>query len=148
MLLRCYLCFIDKGSASCYKHLPTVGYRFKILPESGSMHPRSLKLSSLTLGKVLSDTSLINIFIDSPHCEALEFATQGLARATSHRVLSPRAAPGEPTTPRYSVPFFQNISLDARLTDIVLDCMCMVLAYLSSLISYFNTYSSTRNFET
>ncbi|KAG6824961.1 hypothetical protein H0H92_005294 [Tricholoma furcatifolium] len=52
---------------------------------------------------------------------ALEFATQGLARATSHRVLSPRAGPGEPTTPRYSVPFFQNISLDARLTDSILE---------------------------
>ncbi|GLB44964.1 putative iron ascorbate-dependent oxidoreductase family protein [Lyophyllum shimeji] len=51
--------------------------------------------------------------------KALEFVTQGLARATSHRVLSPRATPGEPepTTPRYSVPFFQNISLDVRLAE-------------------------------
>ncbi|KAG6860048.1 hypothetical protein C0995_016504 [Termitomyces sp. Mi166 len=38
-------------------------------------------------------------------------------RATSHRVLSLRAGPGEPSTPRYSVPFFQNISLDARLAE-------------------------------
>ncbi|KAG5734874.1 putative iron/ascorbate oxidoreductase [Termitomyces sp. T112] len=49
--------------------------------------------------------------------KALEFVTKGLARATSHRVLSPRAGPGEPSTPRYSVPFFQNISLDSRLAD-------------------------------
>ncbi|EGN95387.1 hypothetical protein SERLA73DRAFT_186333 [Serpula lacrymans var. lacrymans S7.3] len=49
--------------------------------------------------------------------KALEFATQGLARATSHRVLSPPIG----STPRYSVPFFQNISLNARLVDEVLE---------------------------
>ncbi|KIM75747.1 hypothetical protein PILCRDRAFT_827037 [Piloderma croceum F 1598] len=48
--------------------------------------------------------------------KALEFATQGLARATSHRVLSPPKG----STPRYSVPFFQNISLNVRLADEVL----------------------------
>jgi len=48
--------------------------------------------------------------------KALEFATQGLARATSHRVLSPQTG----STPRYSVPFFQNISLNVRLADHVL----------------------------
>ncbi|KAJ6573393.1 hypothetical protein DFH09DRAFT_1151730 [Mycena vulgaris] len=50
---------------------------------------------------------------------ALEFATQGLARATSHRVLSPSSSssPG----PRYSVPFFQNIGLDVRLAEHVLE---------------------------
>ncbi|KAF8645452.1 hypothetical protein AX16_007816 [Volvariella volvacea WC 439] len=48
--------------------------------------------------------------------KALEFTTQGLARATSHRVLSPRGS-----TPRYSVPFFQNIGLGKKLTDIVLE---------------------------
>ncbi|KAF8149369.1 hypothetical protein B0H34DRAFT_667626 [Crassisporium funariophilum] len=47
--------------------------------------------------------------------KALEFVTGGLARATSHRVLSPKG-----TTPRYSVPFFQNIGLDVRLTNQVL----------------------------
>ncbi|TFK65259.1 Clavaminate synthase-like protein [Pluteus cervinus] len=45
--------------------------------------------------------------------KALEFVTKGLARATSHRVLSPKG-----TTPRYSVPFFQNIGLGKRLTDV------------------------------
>lgn len=48
---------------------------------------------------------------------ALETATRGVARATSHRVLAP--APG--TGPRYSVPFFQNISQDLRLADSILD---------------------------
>jgi isopenicillin N synthase-like dioxygenase len=48
---------------------------------------------------------------------ALEFVTNGLARATSHRVLSPKG-----DTPRYSVPFFQNISLTTRLTEEVLEC--------------------------
>jgi isopenicillin N synthase-like dioxygenase len=54
----------------------------------------------------------------SRHDLALEFVTRGLARATSHRVLSPPVG----STPRYSVPFFQNISLNARLADEVLDC--------------------------
>ncbi|KAF8882718.1 hypothetical protein BD779DRAFT_1663273 [Infundibulicybe gibba] len=48
--------------------------------------------------------------------KALEFVTRGLARATSHRVLSPTGA-----TPRYSVPFFQNISLTIKLVDEVLE---------------------------
>ncbi|KAF9029538.1 Clavaminate synthase-like protein [Hymenopellis radicata] len=45
---------------------------------------------------------------------ALEFATQGIVRATSHRVLSP---PLGSTSPRYSVPFFHNIGLDVRVSD-------------------------------
>jgi len=48
--------------------------------------------------------------------KALEFVTRGLARATSHRVLSPKG-----DSPRYSVPFFQNISLNVRLTEHVLN---------------------------
>ncbi len=48
---------------------------------------------------------------------ALEFVTRNTARATSHRVLSPKG-----NTPRYSVPFFQNISLNIKLADEVLDC--------------------------
>ena len=43
--------------------------------------------------------------------------TGGLARATSHRVLSPKG-----TTPRYSVPFFQNIGLEIRLADRMVKC--------------------------
>ncbi|KAJ7230032.1 hypothetical protein GGX14DRAFT_581999 [Mycena pura] len=49
---------------------------------------------------------------------ALEFVTQGLARATSHRVVLP---PGDTVRgPRYSVPFFQNIGLDVKLAERIL----------------------------
>ncbi|KAE9384848.1 Clavaminate synthase-like protein [Gymnopus androsaceus JB14] len=44
----------------------------------------------------------------------LEFATKGIARATSHRVLSP---PIGSSSPRYSVPLFHNIALDVRVRD-------------------------------
>ncbi|KAA1469511.1 Clavaminate synthase-like protein [Dentipellis sp. KUC8613] len=47
--------------------------------------------------------------------KALEAVTQGLARATSHRVL----APAKGSTPRYSVPFFQNIGQNLRLAESV-----------------------------
>ncbi|KAJ8488610.1 hypothetical protein ONZ51_g3448 [Trametes cubensis] len=49
--------------------------------------------------------------------KALENVTQGLARATSHRVLSP--PPG--STPRYSIPFFQFISQEVLLSDFKLE---------------------------
>ena len=49
---------------------------------------------------------------------ALEMVTHGLARATSHRVLSPPTG----STPRYSIPFFQNIRQDLRLSEIQLNC--------------------------
>lgn len=49
--------------------------------------------------------------------KSLEFVTRGLARATSHRVLSPPAG----STPRYSVPFFHNIGLNVHLADEILD---------------------------
>lgn len=48
--------------------------------------------------------------------KALEFVTRGLARATSHRVLSPKGL-----TPRYSVPFFQNIGLEIQLANEILE---------------------------
>ncbi|KAF9811147.1 hypothetical protein IEO21_06631 [Rhodonia placenta] len=48
--------------------------------------------------------------------KALETVTQGLACATSHRVLSP--PPG--STPRYSVPFFQNIAQRVSIKDFTL----------------------------
>lgn len=59
--------------------------------------------------------------------KALEFVTSGLARATSHRVLSPTG-----TTPRYSVPFFQNIGLDVNLTERVLTFPPEILAFSAS----------------
>ncbi|KAG7094433.1 hypothetical protein E1B28_008032 [Marasmius oreades] len=49
---------------------------------------------------------------------ALEFATQGIVRATSHRVLSPPAtAEWRKIGPRYSVPFFHNIDMCVRMGD-------------------------------
>ncbi|KAJ7200126.1 hypothetical protein GGX14DRAFT_699681 [Mycena pura] len=56
---------------------------------------------------------------------ALEFVTQGLARATSHQVIFPPgdAVPG----PRYSVPFFQNIGLDVKLAEGMLQCTSAIL---------------------
>jgi len=55
--------------------------------------------------------------------KALEFVTQGLARATSHRVIISRHSsdPSVQETPRYSVPFFQSIGLDVQLADNVLE---------------------------
>jgi len=50
----------------------------------------------------------------------LEMVTYGLARATSHRVLSPPAG----STPRYSIPFFQNIGQNLRLNEVRLACVC------------------------
>lgn len=50
---------------------------------------------------------------------ALETVTQGLARATSHRVLSPPKG----STPRYSIPFFQNIAQRVSVGEITLQCM-------------------------
>ncbi|KAF8625326.1 hypothetical protein AX15_005456 [Amanita polypyramis BW_CC] len=48
--------------------------------------------------------------------KALEFVTQGVVRATSHRVLSRNTE-----SPRYSIAFFHNISLDAQLAEHVFD---------------------------
>jgi len=44
--------------------------------------------------------------------KGLESVTQGLARATSHRVRAPAAG----TSPRYSIPFFQSIKQDLQLS--------------------------------
>ncbi|KAI0064576.1 Clavaminate synthase-like protein [Artomyces pyxidatus] len=55
--------------------------------------------------------------------KALEAVTQGLARATSHRVLAP--PPG--STPRYSIPFFQNIAQSLTLSEMALQFPSEVL---------------------
>ncbi|KIK60337.1 hypothetical protein GYMLUDRAFT_43637 [Collybiopsis luxurians FD-317 M1] len=50
---------------------------------------------------------------------SLEFVTQGVVRATSHRVLAP---PPEAKTPRYSVPFFYSgMDLEARVDGAALE---------------------------
>lgn len=48
----------------------------------------------------------------------MEAMTLGLARATSHRVLSPPKG----STPRYSIPFFQNTRQEVRRGGIQLEC--------------------------
>ncbi|KAF2139869.1 uncharacterized protein K452DRAFT_274367 [Aplosporella prunicola CBS 121167] len=45
--------------------------------------------------------------------QGLEALTQGVAKATTHRVLSPYAGQGA----RYSIPFFQGVSYDARFEE-------------------------------
>ena len=60
----------------------------------------------------LADTLVVNFG------KGIEAATRGLAKATSHRVLSP--PPG--STPRYSVPFFQRIRQGMRLTEHIPEC--------------------------
>jgi isopenicillin N synthase-like dioxygenase len=50
---------------------------------------------------------------------SLEFVTQGVIRATSHRVLAP---PLDSKTPRYSLPFFYSgMDLDVRVDESVLN---------------------------
>lgn len=50
--------------------------------------------------------------------KGLETATRGLARATSHRVLSPPIG----STPRYSIPFFQRINQKIVLAKHIPEC--------------------------
>lgn len=49
--------------------------------------------------------------------KGLETVTQGVAIATTHRVLNPPLKRG----PRYSVPFFQNVSREAKLGDLTFE---------------------------
>jgi len=134
------------GQYSSSKRLPTKAFRSRTSPDGGSMHPRSRVHLLLTLGKVCL-AWLIVLFTATyvPNCvhAALEFATQGLARATSHRVLSPRAIPGQEETnkPRYSVPFFQNIRMDIKLAENVLDCTSFY--FLQLVLSSFQHFLSS-----
>ncbi len=63
--------------------------------------------------------------------QALENVTQGVAIATSHRVISPAKG----STPRYSIPFFQMITQDLVIGKSVLDS-----TFLSNL--YFSDHSN------
>jgi len=60
--------------------------------------------------------------------KALENVTHYVARATCHRVLSPRPGDG----PRYSVPWFQSISQSIRLHDIDLRLPNEILALVQN----------------
>ncbi|EJD02689.1 iron/ascorbate oxidoreductase [Fomitiporia mediterranea MF3/22] len=72
---------------------------------------RGLQVQSLSGAWIdappLPDTLVINFG------KGLEAVTRGLARATSHRVLSPAVG----STPRYSVPFFQRITQKVVLAE-------------------------------
>ena len=99
-------------SQSLSSRLCTTDHHHKLLQASDH---RGLQVQNLAGDWIdappIPGTFVINIG------KALEFVTGGLARATSHRVLSPKG-----DTPRYSVPFFQNIGLTTRLTDHILKC--------------------------
>lgn len=75
---------------------------------------RGLQVQNLS-GQWIDAPPIPNTFVINLG-KALEFVTRGIARATSHRVLSPKGS-----TPRYSVPFFQNISLTIKLAEEVLE---------------------------
>jgi len=107
----------------CRRHR-TMGSRCKTFLVTGlTCHP-FLEHSLLISGRVgafvpfLSTSVLIPLGVWRISTAGLEMVTHGLTRATSHRVLSPPAG----STPRYSIPFFQNISQNLRLNEIGLDC--------------------------
>src|SRR5271168_4186485 len=102
-----HLCFVAKSNCSLWSTAQ---------PVIGLMPLLFLELSLSISERYVQDISISFYLVDMGHL-ALEFVTGGLARATSHHVLSPKG-----TTPRYSVPFFQNIGLDVRLTDHMLKC--------------------------
>ena len=104
---------------SCCKLRLTEVYRYKIYPVIGLMRLLSPEPLLSILERVCSRTHFELSCLVYMRYLALEFVTGGLARATSHRVLSPRG-----TTPRYSVPFFQNIGLEIRLAEQIIKCEC------------------------
>ena len=119
-----FLLSVDGPDVPSFSKLPpTVASKSKPSPATGSMSLLSQVPWWSTSGKVPSSHTYSFV---TPHSSlrptALEFVTRGLARATYHRVISPRAAPGEPETARYSVPFFQNFSPDICLADNILEC--------------------------
>jgi len=108
----------------CRRHR-TMGSRCKTFLVTGlTCHP-FLEHSLLISGRVSTFVPFLCISVLIPlgvwriSTAGLEMVTYGLTRATSHRVLSPPAG----STPRYSIPFFQNISQNLRLNEIRLDCM-------------------------
>jgi hypothetical protein len=120
---------------SCYKDRIIPDCRSRIFPGNGSTCPHALIRSSLISAKVRTLSPHYFVCCSTPYVSrvwcgcidancagrnaiGLESVTQGLARATSHRVLSPAAG----TSPRYSVPFFQNIAQDLRLGEHILQC--------------------------
>ena len=75
----------------------------------------------VNIGKgVSSDIYTVKWLLTGYAITALETVTQGVAIATSHRVISPTKG----STPRYSIPFFQMITQDLVIGKSVLDSMC------------------------
>jgi hypothetical protein len=103
---------------SCCKRRIMLACRSRIHLGNGSTCPHAHIRSSLISVKVRTASSVLTLPLAAPGPVLfwLESVTQGLARATSHRVLAPAAG----TSPRYSIPFFQNIAQDLRLSEQVL----------------------------
>jgi hypothetical protein len=114
---------LGNGSTCLHAHIRSSLISVKVRTAPSALTSRSPPPS---FGLVFSCTCLwvMGCGVDlAPRCRArhildigLESVTQGLARATSHRVLAPAAG----TSPRYSIPFFQAIALDLRLNEHVL----------------------------
>jgi hypothetical protein len=99
-------------------------FRSKTFPANGlTSHPflehsssTSVRVSAFVPFSSMPRSHPLNVLRGST--TGLEMVTYGLARATSHRVLSPPAG----STPRYSIPFFQNIGQNLRSSEIRLNC--------------------------
>lgn len=123
-----FMLTLDYACSYCRRH-HTMGFKSKTFPANGLTCHQFLEHSLLISAKVrvFVPFSCISVaipldvlfgrFVNS-RLAALEMVTHGLARATSHRVLSPPTG----STPRYSIPFFQNIRQDLRLSEIQLNC--------------------------
>jgi isopenicillin N synthase-like dioxygenase len=91
------------------KPLITRAYKYRTCPASGSTHPQ------LQEHWLSTKPTLVFLKNANSHSLVLEFVTQGLMRATLHRVVSPCGG-----SPRYSVPFFHHIGMNLNLPDHIL----------------------------
>jgi hypothetical protein len=145
----------------CKRRIMPTAYRFRMYQEIGSTCPHAHIRSSLISAKVRTVPALYALTFPLPSllfhfipilsslvCGmtwgvltlrrdvahiGLEKVTQGLARATSHRVLAPATG----TSPRYSIPFFQNLAQDVRLSEHVLQCTSRSFLRLSFRCTHF-----------
>ena len=111
----------------------TVLYTTQLAPRPAPHPPfRSIHVISSCLVRVLRVMEWGALKLRRILYTGLESVTQGLARATSHRVLAPAAG----TSPRYSIPFFQNIRQDLRLSEHVLQRTSLADSDSRDFISY------------
>jgi isopenicillin N synthase-like dioxygenase len=80
-------------------------YLLQVTPQPGL---QAQNLDGEWIDAVPMDNTLVVAF-----GQGLEALTGGVCASTTHRVLSPRKGDG----PRYSVPFFQGVSYDARFEE-------------------------------